>query len=176
MHSFLLRKKWVLVLKLLKGFIKVPLQKSCVAFELGCFSLENGRLRGRRTESASCCSPKQQAIGQNKMASKHGRFRLNITKYFLTGRVVKHWNRPAREVLESLNVEVFKTCRWGTYGLGLLMDLAVLGQKLVSMISEVLSNLNELMIQSQKKLVLLFIITLMSFLSQYVWSRDTHLI
>jgi len=41
---------------------------------------------------------------------KHSKFRLNMRKNFFPLRVTKHWNRLPREVMDSLFLEILKTC------------------------------------------------------------------
>ena len=72
-----------------------------VAFQYlkGACKKEEDRLFSR------ACSNRTRA---NDFKLKEGRFRSCIRKKFFTMRVVKHWNRLPREVVDAPSLETFK--------------------------------------------------------------------
>lgn len=46
----------------------------------------------------------------NGLRLQQGRFKMDVKKHFFTEKIMRHWNRPLREVvIELLSLEVFKS-------------------------------------------------------------------
>ncbi|KFO11260.1 hypothetical protein N312_11602, partial [Balearica regulorum gibbericeps] len=97
--------------------------------ELALFSLEKRKLRGDLIAAFQYLKGAYRKAGEglftrtwsdktrsNSLKLKEGRFRLDIRTKFFPVRLVRHWNRLPREVVDAPSLEVFKARLDGALG------------------------------------------------------------
>ncbi|GAB0188482.1 hypothetical protein GRJ2_001313500 [Grus japonensis] len=97
--------------------------------ELGLFSLEKRRLQGdliaafwylkeayKKVGKGLCTRTWSDRTRGNGLKLKEGRFRLDMRKTVFIMRVIRHWNRLPREIVDAPCLEVFKARFDGALG------------------------------------------------------------